>query len=114
MHELIAHEHYQNTTSTAATRTTGPAATPSPTVPSPHSERYHPLHRTSSNPITNRAPLHHTTTQNVRVGYLESCLGLTKLLTALPMGDLSDKYGRTPAARTGTFAYTLASIMTVS
>ena len=43
--------------------------------------------------------------QNVRVGYLESCLGLTKLLTALPMGDLSDKYGRTPAARTGTFAY---------
>lgn len=50
--------------------------------------------------------------KNVRVGYLESCLGLTKLLTALPMGDLSDKYGRTPAARTGTFAYTFASAMT--
>lgn len=49
---------------------------------------------------------------NMNVGYLESAMGLTKLLTALPVGDVSDRYGRAPVGRVGSLAYTLATIMT--
>ena len=50
--------------------------------------------------------------ENINVGYLESAMGITKLLTALPVGSISDKYGRAPVGRVGSFAYTAASAMT--
>jgi hypothetical protein len=50
---------------------------------------------------------------NIKIGFLESCLGLTKLLTALPMGDIADKYGREPVGKVGSFAYVSATIVTV-
>jgi MFS family permease len=50
---------------------------------------------------------------NLVVGYLESAMGVTKLLTALPMGDLADRYGRAPVGRVGSLAYTAATCMTI-
>jgi hypothetical protein len=50
---------------------------------------------------------------NLRVGFLESAMGLTKLVTALPMGDFADNYGRAPVGKMGAFAYTIATAMTV-
>ena len=50
---------------------------------------------------------------NLRVGFLESIIGISKLLTALPVGDLSDRFGRSPIGKVGSFAYTAGSVMTV-
>jgi MFS family permease len=40
-------------------------------------------------------------------------MGVAKLLTALPMGDIADRYGRAPVSRAGSIAYTAATAMTL-
>jgi MFS family permease len=50
---------------------------------------------------------------NLTVGYLDSAMGISKLLTALPMGDIADRYGRSPVSKVGSFAYTFATVITV-